>query len=391
MTVTETYPSYFLMHNPESRVIISSYGDELAQEFGRKNRNKVLEYGPVLHGVTIAKDKGTIRAWDIAGHGGGLVSSGIGGTLTGKGSDLLIIDDPCKNMAEANSETYRDRVYDEYQSTLRTRVHAGGNIIIILTRWHEDDLAGRLLREETNDWEVISLPALCESGDDLLGRATGATLWPDGGYDEDWATRTKREVGARVWASLYQQRPAPQEGNIIKRTWWQFYTRLPDRFDEIIQSWDLTFKETKEGSYVVGQVWGKKGAQTYLIDQWRERADFTGTQKAIVSMTAKYPKAGRKYIEEAANGAAIISSLKQAIGGIVPVKPTGSKEARVHAVTPYIEAGNVFLPSPDICAWVGDFIEECTSFPAGQNDDQADCMAQALGQLYRPNAISVFR
>jgi predicted phage terminase large subunit-like protein len=388
LTITETFPAYYLSKNKTKRVIATAYGEDLSIKFGRKNRDKVIEYGD-LFDIAVNPNKSAGRLWEIDGTTGGMLSTQIGAGITGHGADLLLIDDPVKNEADASSQTHRDHVYNEYQATLRTRLHAGGSIVLIMTRWHEDDLAGRLLRGE-EEWDVISLPALCEDASDLLGREIGEPLWSEGGYDKEWAERTKREVGSRTWAALYQQRPAPAEGSIFKRHWWQRYSVMPPRFDQLIQSWDLTFKGEAKGDYVVGQVWGMIGADAYLIDQMRGQWDFVETQKAIERMTKKHPRTSRKYIEEAANGAAIIRTLKNQIGGIIPVKPIGSKEARAYAVTPYIEAGNVYLPEPHLAPWIGEFLEEAAAFPNGKNDDQIDCGTQALNQLYKGNAIQVF-
>lgn len=383
MTVSETFPSYFIGKNLNRRVILVSYGDSLARKFGRANRNKLEEYGEEIFDVRLSKDNSNVTNWGIEGYRGGMISAGIGGGITGEGADLLIIDDPIKNRSEADSSVYREKVWDEWQNTLYTRLQPDGAVIIILTRWHEDDLAGRLLNAEygeVEDWDIVRLPAIAEEND-LLGREIGESLWPEYGFDRKWAEDTRIAVGSRVWASLYQQRPAPAEGNIVKREWWQYYNELPENLDEVIQSWDLSFKETEDGSYVVGQVWGRKGANKYLIDQIRARMDFTKTLKAIRNLTRKYPIARLKLIEEKANGAAIISTLRQEISGIVPVNPKGSKEARASAVSPDIEAGNVYLPSPNIAAWINDFIEEWAAFPHGGNDDQVDATSQALDRL----------
>ncbi|HOO13212.1 MAG TPA: terminase family protein, partial [Bacillota bacterium] len=223
MTVTETFPSYFIGRKPERRVIETSYGDSLAQRFGKFNRQKVQEYGQELFGISISKEKASMTDWDIAGHRGGMISAGIGAGITGQGADLLLIDDPIKNKEEAESETYRNKVWDEWQNTLRTRLHPGAAVIIILTRWHEDDLAGRLLNPEygeVEDWTILSLPAIAEEND-LLGRELGEPLWPEHGYDATWAEATKNAVGSMTWNALYQQRPAPAEGAMIKRHWWK--------------------------------------------------------------------------------------------------------------------------------------------------------------------------
>ena len=274
-------------------------------------------------------------------------------------------------------------VWEEWQNTLYTRLQPNGSVIIILTRWHEDELAGRLLNPEygeVEDWDIIRLPAIAEEND-LLGRAVGEPLWPEHGFDEEWAETTKTAVGSQTWASLYQQRPAPSEGNIVNRAWWQFYNEWPDSFDEVIQSWDCSFKDTETGSYVVGQVWGRKGANKYLIDQVRAKMDFTKTLRAIKNMTIKYPEARLKLIEDKANGPAIISALRQEISGIVPVTPRGTKEERAAAISPEIEAGNVYLPNPSRAPWIHDYIEEWAAFPFGENDDQVDATTQALDRL----------
>ena len=384
MTVTETFPSYFIGRKPERRVIETSYGDSLAQRFGKFNRQKVQEYGQELFGISISKEKASMTDWDIAGHRGGMISAGIGAGITGQGADLLLIDDPIKNKEEAESETYRNKVWDEWQNTLRTRLHPGAAVIIILTRWHEDDLAGRLLNPEygeVEDWTILSLPAIAEEND-LLGRELGEPLWPEHGYDATWAEATKNAVGSMTWNALYQQRPAPAEGAMIKRHWWKYYTEIPGNLEYILQSWDMTFKDSDGSDYVCGQVWGNAGANIYMLpDREYGRFDFPVTLEAFERLTSRNPEATTKLVEDKANGPAVIAMLKNKIGGIIPINPKGSKIARASAISPLIEAGNVYLPSPSICPWINDFIEECASFPNGAHDDQVDAMTQALQRL----------
>ena len=380
LTVSETFPSYFIGKNPVRRVIETSYGDSLARKFGRANRRKIEEYGADLFEIKISSDNASMTNWGIEGHPGGMISAGIGGPITGEGADLLIIDDPIKNREEAESETYREKVWSEWQNTLLTRLHPGAAVIIILTRWHEDDLAGRLLAQEPDKWEVLSLPAEAEENDPL-GREPGEPLWPEHGYDKEWMEAKKKEVGSRTWAALYQQRPSPAEGGIIRRGWWQYYRQAPSRFEEIIQSWDCAFKDEQSSDYVVGQVWGRRGADKYLLDQVRDRMDFPSTVRAVESLSAKWPHARAKLIEDKANGPAVIATLKSKISGLIPVNPEGGKMARLQAVSPDIEAGNVYLPEPSIAPWVHDYIEEFAAFPNGLNDDQVDATSQALLRL----------
>jgi hypothetical protein len=177
MAVTKTFPSYFLGKFPDKRVIEVSYGEELATEFGEANRNKINEFGKMLFGVSCSSSQSAKTNWNIAGHNGGMISVGYGGSITGKGADLLIIDDPIKNRSEADSETFRKHLYDEYQSSIYTRLHPSASIVLILTRWHEKDLAARLLHPDdrtAEHWEVLSLPCLCEDEkSDLLHRKKG--------------------------------------------------------------------------------------------------------------------------------------------------------------------------------------------------------------------------
>jgi predicted phage terminase large subunit-like protein len=394
MTVTETFPSWFIGKNPNRRVIEISYGDKLAQKFGRENRRKIEEFGAKVfpepmyrakngrdvHGVHIRQDNSSATNWSIKGHRGGMVSAGIGGAITGEGADLLVIDDPIKNRAEANSEAYRETLWLEWQNTFLTRLQAGGAVIIILTRWHEDDLAGRILAAaEPGEWTVISLPAECEDeATDLLGRKLGEPLWPEGGYDKRWIVDKKREVGSQVWASLYQQRPAPQEGDMLKRGWWRFYREIPGDISLQYQVWDCSFKDLKASDYVVGQVWGLQGANKYLLDQVRDRMDVVATMTALRTLSAKWPEAGGKYIEDKANGTAVIALLKNEIAGLIPWEPPSGKIERVQACQPDIQAGNVYLPDPIIAPWIHDFIEECAAFPNATHDDQVDGVTQSI-------------
>lgn len=387
MTISESFPAYFIGKSPERRVIQVSYGDNLARKFGRANRSKLDEFGGSVFDIYISQENASAANWGIEGHRGGMISAGIGGPITGEGADLLVVDDPIKNRREADSPTYREMVWDEWQNTLLTRLQPDGAIILIMTRWHEDDLAGRLLNPDygpVEDWDVISLPAIAEEND-ILGRKEGAPLWPEYGYDEEWAAEKKIAIGSYAWNSLYQQRPSPPEGSIVQRQWWKYYSTPInlEEMDEIIQSWDLSFKDLQTSDYVVGQVWGRKGADKYLIDQIRGKIDFTQTIKALRSLTEKYPTARAKLIEDKANGPAIISITRQEIPGIIAINPRGSKESRAYAASPDIEAGNVYLPSPAIAPWITDYIEEWASFPNGLHDDQVDATTQALDRLSR--------
>ncbi|UUY76958.2 phage terminase large subunit [Staphylococcus haemolyticus] len=376
LTVTETFPSYFVGKHPNKKVIVAAYGDGLARHFGRLNRNKFIEYAPKVFNVEIANDNGSVADWSVLDNNGGMISTGIGGSITGKGADLLIIDDPVKNAQDAQSKTMRERVWQEWESTLSTRLHKGASVIVIMTRWHEDDFVGRLLENSPFKWERLRLPAIAEDENDILGRNLGEPLSRELGFDEHWAESKKIEVGSRTWASLYQQRPAPEQGSIFKREWLQFVDYVPTRYDDMLISWDMTFKDSNASDYVVGQVWLKDKANYYCIEQVRGQMDFTQSMQAVINLKNKYPRCRRILIEDKANGPAIINTLKNRISGIIPITPKESKEARAFSVTPLFEAGNVFFYRN--IRELSDMVEEIVGFPAASHDDTVDATTQAL-------------
>ena len=388
-TITETYPSYYLGRYPHKKVMCISYGDSLAKDFGRKNRQKVKEFGQEIFGIELDPSNKSMSDFTIKGHTGGAYFAGILGGVTGRGANVLIIDDPIKTRQEAESETYRNRVWEEYQSSLSTRLMPGGATIIVLTRWHHDDLAGRILAQEADQWEVISLPALALENDPI-GREEGRALWPEFGFNEEWAKNKIIEVGSKTWASLFQQQPSPDSGDIFKREWIKFY-KTPPQFDEMAISVDASFKDKKGSDFCVMQTWGKKGANVYLVDQIRDRMAFPATVASIRSMAAKWPKAHAKLVEDKANGTAVIDYLKNEISGMIPVEPMGGKEVRASAISPQWEAGNVYLPHPSICPWINDFIEELIQFPNAKHDDQVDCMSQMLARWQTANNFFIGR
>ena len=303
------------------------------------------------------------------------MAAGVGGPITGRGANVALIDDPIKNWQDAQSVVLRDRAWNWYKTTLRTRLAPGGAIVLVMTRWHEDDLAGRIIAdmaEGGEQWDIVKFPAYNESTDSYLWEAR---------YSRDEYAATKKALGSHLWSAMYQQEPHPEEGGILKRTWWKYYRKAPSNFDIVIQSWDMTFKDLQTSDYVVGQVWGKTKGDFYLLDQFRARVDMPGTGRALKSLSAKWPRAWQKLVEDTANGPAIIQSLRHEVPGLVPVHPKESKIARAYSVTPLMESGNVYLPDPSICAWIHDFVEECSAFPNGTHDDQVDACAQALRKL----------
>lgn len=382
MHITETFPSYFLGKFPDEGVIEVSYNEGFAEKFGGKNKDKLAQYGPALFGVQVAGDTRSKSEWAVEKDGkktrGGMMSRGIMSGVTGSSwGDCIIIDDPIKNREEANSQTIREKQWAEWQDSISSRIHPGSIVILIMTRWHEDDLAGRLQNPEyaaPMPWKVVNLPLEAEEEDEL-GRLPGDPLWPER-YGKEFIQ--VRRGYPSSFNALYQGRPTSQEGNMLKRDWWRYYDTLPLVASKLI-SVDAAFKDGNDSDYVVIQVWGKRDANMYLIDQTRGKMNFMATVQSIRNMVSRHPDAHWKLVEDKANGSAIISTLQREIGGVIGINPEGGKTARVNAVSAYIESGNVYLPRGK--EWTHEFVEEAASFPNGKHDDQVDAMSQALNRF----------
>jgi predicted phage terminase large subunit-like protein len=385
MHITETFPSYFLGKFPNHGVIEVSYNEGFAEKFGGRNKDKVNQFGKELFSIELAGDSKSKSEWSISKDGkktrGGMISRGIMSGVTGSSlGDCIIIDDPIKNREEANSETIRGKHWSEWMDSMSSRIHPGAIVIIIMTRWHEDDLCGRLRNPEYAPplpWTIINLPLEAEEFD-LLGRNVGEPLWPD---HYGYKFIEVRKAYPASFNALYQGRPTAQEGNMLKRDWWKWYD-TPSKMDITILSVDASFKDTSDSAKCSIQVWGRRDGYIYFLDNNTARMDFVTTIQAIINMLRKHPDISAKYIEDKANGSAIINVLNLKIGGFIPVSAdsgTGGKEARVSAVSPWIESGNVWLPRNT--EWAGEFVEECASFPNGTYKDQVDAMSQALAKL----------
>lgn len=394
LTITETLPSWWLGKHPDYRVIEASYSSPFAKKFGKRNKEKIQRLGG-LFGIKIASDSKSNDTWELSNHVGGMISRGILSGITGNPGDLIIVDDPIKNREEADSETRRNKIWYEWQNSILTRTGVkdghGTKIIVIQTRWHEDDLYGRIAKQDPFT-TVINLPLEAEEND-LLGREPGESLCPEIGKDDTWLQKFKSsflsgnideggESGRRAWNALMQGHPTAAEGNLFKNEWWKYYSYSDlnkMRMDFMVISVDATFKDKDTSDYVAIECWGKSGRNMFLIDLVRERLGFVDTVNAISGMKAHYPQVSGIWIEDKANGSAIIDLMRREMPGIVGIEPQGGKVARANAVTSYIEAGNVFLPRDR--NFTGEFIDECAEFPNGKHDDMLDAMTQCISRM----------
>jgi len=390
--VSRRFPLWVLKRNPDMRIAVVSYAQPLAERWGGRVREDI-ELNPQL-GLRMARGSAAKAEWQLDGHDGGMVCVGIGSGITGRPVDVMIIDDPFKDRTEADSEAFRERAESWWRESGSTRLGGPRIVVCIMTRWHEDDLGG--LFERDGSFRVIRVPAVADHRPELgetdpIGREPGEIMPSVRDWTlEEWRTKRK-DAGSRGWAAIYQGKPAPQEGNILKRGWWRYHHLMPREkpdgtmfapgIDEYAISVDCSFKDTSKSDWVCMQVWGRSGSRARLLAQVLDRMDFPATQAALITLCAQWPQARLRLIEDKANGPAVISSLRGVVGGLVPVEPRGSKEARAHAVSPFIEAGDVELPHPTLAPWVGRFVDECASFPNGTHDDQVDACTQALDRL----------
>jgi len=384
---------WMLVANPELRMAIVSFDEETARRWGQVIRNDLMMYRLPLQ---LRTDTRAAGHWQIDGHRGNLYCVGIGGPLSGRPIDVLIVDDPVKDREMADSTVYRERTWNWFTDVARPRLAPNAAMIVVSTRWHEEDLTGMLLSSAgADEWRHLHIRAQATAPTekrptlDPLGREPGeyipsARNWPTGRWES-----VKRDIGSRAWNALYQGDPAPAEGAVWKREWWRWYDTalwsedggrcwMPKDY-RLVQSWDLAFKSTKTSDFVVGQVWAQRGADVFLLDQVRERLDFPETVRAIKAMSARWPQSHQKFVEDKANGPAVMSQLKSELPGLTPVEPDGSKEARASAVSAFIEAGNVWLPR--FHPGADELVEEATAFPNGAHDDTVDAASQALSRL----------
>lgn len=380
LIASQLFPSWYLGKHPDRSIIAASYGAELATDFGRRVRNHVTEglFARIFPGAKLAGDSTAAHRFALLA-GGNYFAVGCGGPITGRGADLLLIDDPIKSREDANSEPFRRGLKSWFESVAYPRLMPGAAIVLIQTRWHEDDLAGWCLKEQAQEgWTVLNLPAIAET--DEGWRKEGDALWPEK-FPLKRLMQIRQTIGGNEWPALYQGRPAAIEGAIFRREWWRSYSQatLPSEFERIIVSLDTAFKVgvSNDFSAAIAVGVGKHGY--YVLHVVKDRLEFPELQRRLEAMCLKFhPDA--VLIEDAASGQSLIQTLKAETRlPVLPVKPQGDKVSRAHAVTPLVESGRVLLP--ESAAWLPDFLDELSSFPNAAHDDCVDAFTQAIGYL----------
>ena len=393
------YMAWMLIRNPWLKLVYATYSQSRANSVSRQVRSLVESWTP------LAKGSATVERWQTR-EGGGLLAAGRGSAMTGFRSDMTVIDDPIKDMQEAQSETIRETTIEWFSSVVLTRMSSLSQIIVIATRWHKDDLIAHVQKPDVLGAEYVNIPAQAVAGpepdmygrSDILSRNVGEWLPSVQNRSEKSWLLIKSAVGTYVWQALYQGDPQVTGGSYINVDKidimpWEGVVYQDENtgcmytLDRaiIIQSWDLTFgqiegsgrKASNSGSYVAGHVYAIVGRKFILVDRFHERATFTESVSAVLRFSAKWPQTSRIYVEKKANGAAMLNTLRKRAALIRPVMPDGSKEVRALAAQPTVDEGNVAILDT---VFSESMFQEMRDFPFGKNDDDVDAFTQAINQ-----------
>lgn len=377
---SDLFPAWYLAQRPDLSIIAASNTADLAQSFSRRVRSRVREHAAAL-GYSL--DREAEELWTTT-NGGQYRAAGVGGVITGLRADLAVIDDPIRSREDADSEIRRSRVWGWFQDDLTTRLRPGAGVVLVMTRWHKDDLAGRLLEREGDRWRVLSLPAIAEDPDDALGRAPGQMLWSDDAYGYGADLLRKRETAdARTWSALYQQRPAPPEGSLFQRSW--LIREAPPERERMRIYGASDYAVTAEGGdYTVHVVIGMDHhGRLHLLDLWRAQASADVWVESLCDLVAKWRPLA--WAEET-------GQIKAGVGPFLERRmrerqtftnrrqfPTrGDKAVRAQSIIGRMALDGLRV-RPD-APWIADFEAELLGFPAGKHDDQVDALGLA-GQL----------
>ena len=399
--VSVMFPAWAWTETPEMSFIVASYSGELSTEMSVLRRNLLQSdwYRQRWPGkVEFALDQNQKTHYENLRQGQ-MIATSITGTVTGRGCDCLIIDDPL-NPKEAFSDLEREAANRNFDSTFRSRLNdaSTGSIVCIMQRLHERDLVGHILDTEAKEWTVVSLPTEAEVEEDVtfpisgrvVHRSPGDLLHPER-FPRTWVELEKVGQGSYVWAGQHQQRPAPMGGAIFKSQWFQYYdmNTLPDKFRAVVISLDTAYEVKKTADFSVATVWGESERGFYLLHLWRGRAEFPQLRE-ITQELARSWRPDAVVVEKAASGRSLLHELRQGTNLPVVGWPVDKdKSQRAHAVTPLFEAGRVFFPQPTHAPWLQDYLHEMELFPGAAHDDQVDSTTMGLGYMRRSGTHGV--
>ena len=383
------FPAWMMGRNPKMKLMQVSHNTELATRFGSKVRNLLAspEYSQIFGDVRLREDAKAKGKWET-NHGGEYFAAGVGGAITGRGADLLIIDDPHTEQ-DSLSEGAMERAYDWYTSGPRQRLQPGGSIVLVMTRWAEDDLTGRLIKAQkepkADRWKQISFPAIMPSGD---------PVWPEYWSFEE-LEKVKASLTIRNWSAQYMQEPTSEEGAIIKRDWWQVWKGGLPTLKHVIQSYDTAFSKAETADYSAITTWGifkpfeDEPEAIILLDAVRGKWDFPEL-KVVALDQYKYWEPESVVIEQKATGQPLTQEFRRMGIPVIDFVPSKGKDkhTRVNACAPMFESGQVFYPEGERFAY--EVIEECAAFPHGANDDYVDSTTQAMLRYRQGSFVSTY-
>ena len=387
--ISKYFPAWYIGRNPTKAIILTAHTAHLAQRFGSQARDILATHGPSIFGANVSKESRSKSDWQTT-EGGGVLTAGIGGPITGRGADVLIIDDPIKNREEAFSEVYRENHWDWWRSTASTRLMRGGSVIVVQTRWHEDDLAGRMIASDADDWTILSLPAIAEEGDEL-GRTVGEPLCEDLIPLSELNDHRTRQ-GEYFWSAMYQQRPSPLQGGMFKRSWMRHWEQHGDLYGlegnglvsdsecYKITTVDLAASLKESADYTVISTWAvTPKTDLLLLDVVRERLEGP-EQLHMIRKVFTHHRPSWIGIEKSGYQLTAIQTLLREGLPIRELIPDKDKVARALAFSSRMEAGKVFFPR--FASFLDDITHEMMLFPNGKHDDFVDTGAYAARDLF---------
>jgi predicted phage terminase large subunit-like protein len=370
--------AWYLGRGPRRKIIAASAGAELSERNSRATRALFSDPGPGWpFSAQLSADTRSMTRWNTT-DGGGLFAIGVGGLITGWRANLIVCDDL---QNDYGSQGERDSLWGWYREVLTPRLEPGGAIILVGTRWGEDDVVGRILDSpDGKDWRVVRLPALAEK-DDPMGRKPGESLWPERWPIEE-LERHKVAMGSRAFETQFGANPVPQEGNLIRGEWIQRYDKPPAEFTKVVCALDAAAKTGVRNDYSAIVKLGATKSGYYVLDVWRARLEFPALVRRVRNLLDDPVPPSAVYVEDTSNAVALIQQLRQDTTlPIVPISVKGSKESRVEGITGLLEAKKLYLPTE--APWLLDFERELLSFPSGKHDDQVDALTLALTKLRR--------